>query len=302
MRLLAVVGPTASGKSDVCLDLAARANGEIVSCDSVQVYRGFEIGCAKPSRAERSRVPHHLLDVVDWSEPFDANRYRHLAEDAIAGIRARGHVPIVCGGTGLYLRILRWGLVDTPAADPALRARLEAEEEAEPGSLYARLRRDDPESARRIEPHNRVHIIRALEIAELTGEPASVVRGRHGFRTEETPMLLAALRWPAELLRARVEARARLMLEQGLLAEVRALLAAGVPPEARPMASVGYREACEVVRGDMPEAGLAERISRSTWAYAKRQMTWLRKERDVHWIDVRSIDEARRLVAALSRT
>jgi len=295
-RVLAILGPTGSGKSDVAMAVCEHVGGELVSCDSVQVYRDFHIGCAKPSAEEHARVPHHLIDVVNWDESFDAQRFRELATAAIDDIRSRGLLPVVCGGTGLYLRVLRWGLVDAPEADEDLRARLMAEEAAEPGVLYARLLRDDPETAARTEPNNLVHIVRALEIQHKTGEPASTVRGRHGFAVEEVPMQVVALQWPAETLRQRIEERSRNMLGAGLLDEVRALLAAGVSPDCRPMHSVGYREACAVVRGEEPEEGLAERISSSTRAYARRQRTWLRRERDVDDVEVASIEQATELV------
>jgi len=291
-QVLAIVGPTASGKSDVALALAGGDGGEIISCDSVQVYRGFTIGCAKPSDAEQAQTVHHLIDVVEWNEPFDAQLFRKMATLAIDGAGQRGRRPIVCGGTGLYLRALRWGLADTPPADPALRSKLAEREQASPGSLFQMLQEKDPASAQRIEPRNLVQIIRALEIGELTGEPASVVRGRHGFRTEQVPMRVVALEWPRDVLRERIVSRSRQMIEKGLLDEVRGLLRAGVAPDCRPMTSVGYREACAVVLGHAPEGGLAERIATSTWRYAKRQLTWLRKERDIEWVAVTGAEQA----------
>ena len=287
--LLAIVGPTGAGKSAVAMQLAAASGGEILSCDSVQVYRGFAIGCAKPSAADRARVPHHGLDLVDWNEPFDAARWAAYADDVVADCRRRGVAPILCGGTGLYLRALRFGLIDVPPADAALRARLEAEERRTPGALYARLRRVDPEGAARIEPHNLVHVIRALEISAAAGEPASVVRRRHGFAAERLAVRVVYLRWPDAELRRRIEARAAAMVGAGLADEVAGLLDRGVSPDCRPMGAVGYREACAVVRGEAAAAGLAERIAAATWRYAKRQRTWFRKEPGVEVIDVESL-------------
>lgn len=284
--ITSIVGATGSGKTWVAMQLAADRGAEIVSCDSIQVYRGFEVGCAKPTASERRRMPHHLLDVVEWNEPFDAQRYSDLARAAIDDIRARGREPIVCGGTGLYLRALRYGLAPVPPQNPELRATLTAREAEEPGSLYRRLERVDPDSARIIEPNNVVHIMRALEIQQSTGEPASKVRARHGFEREEVPLEIVALRWTPEVLRARIEQRARDMVATGLVPEVRSLLDAGVDPDCRPMRSVGYRQACEVIRDQAPEAGLSDRIAKATWAYARRQRTWLRKERGVRWVDV----------------
>jgi tRNA dimethylallyltransferase len=284
-HLLAVSGPTASGKTTVAVGIAERLGGEIVACDSVQVYRGFEIGSAKPTAQEKSRAPHHVIDVVDWNEAFDAARYRELAARAARDIRERGKQPILCGGTGLYLRALRFGLVDAPPADQTLRRRLMDEEAGDPGSLYRRLAEVDPDTARRTEPANTVHIVRALEIWEQTGRKPSAVRAGHGFAREEVPMRVVALRWPAEVLRERIAQRSAQMVHGGLLDEVSRLLDAGVSLDCRPMQAVGYREAVAVVVGNAPEAGLADRIAKSTRALARRQRTWLRRERGVEWLD-----------------
>ena len=294
--VLAVVGPTASGKSAVALQLAERLRGEIVSCDSVQVYRRFEIGTAKPSPAERSRVPHHLLDVVNWDESFDAQRYRTLAVAAIAAIRSRGHVPIFCGGTGLYLRALRYGLAPTPQVDEQLRAELTAAEQAQPGSLYQRLASLDPETHARIDPKNWVHVLRAVEISLQAGEPASALRARHGFRAEEQPMIMMALQRPDKVLKKRIAQRGARMLQTGLLTEVRGLLETGVSADCRPMRAVGYKEAADVVLGREKANGLHQRIVHSTWQYARRQRTWLRRENDVTVLECDSEDEASHLI------
>jgi tRNA dimethylallyltransferase len=276
--LWAVVGQTASGKSRVALALARAAGGEIISCDSVQIYRRFDIGSAKPSAAERAAVPHHLIDVAAPDEAFDAARYVALATEAAAAVRARGRVPILCGGTGLYLRALRYGLITDVESDPAMRRKLASAEAQEPGSLYRRLAALDPTTAARTEPNNLVHVTRALEICLLTGEPASVVRARHGFRREQVPMRVVDLVWDPRALRARIDARVQAMLAAGLVDEVEALLADGVPHDCKPMQAVGYREVVAALRGALPRAELYDRIARSTWAYARRQRTWLRRE------------------------
>ncbi len=295
---LAIVGPTGSGKSGLALRLAETTGAEIVSCDSVQVYRDFVIGCAKASIEERRRVRHHLIDVARWDEPFDAARYVELARGALADIATRGHRAIVCGGTGLYLRALRWGLVPLPPADPAVRERLTQEEQRQPGVLYERLCVLDPATAQRTEPHNLVHIMRALEIMELCGRPTSEVRAAHGFREEQVPLDVVALRWPRDELRRRIETRTQQMLADGLLDEVSGLIGRGVDPSCRAMCAVGYREASAVVLGSAPRAGVGDRITASTWAYARRQLTWLRRERDLRWLDVTDLDDA---YAALRR-
>lgn len=276
--VLAIVGPTASGKSALAMALAEKHGGEIVSCDSVQVYRGLSIGCAKPTAEEQRRVPHHLIDVVAPQEPFDAAAYVRHARAALAAIRQRGARPILCGGTGLYLRALRWGLIELPPVDPALRQSLE---QSDPNELRQRLRQLDPVSAQQIELNNLVQVVRALEITLQTGEPASAVRARHGFRQQQVPMRVVVLAPPRDALRAAIRARVDTMLAAGWREEVRGLLAAGVSPQARPLRAVGYREVVAVERGEAPLEGLRDRIFVSTWRYAKRQQTWFRAERDV---------------------
>jgi tRNA dimethylallyltransferase len=264
--------------------LAEEFGGEIISCDSVQVYRGFEIGCAKPTSEERARIPHHLLDVVEWNQPFDAQQFADAAAQEIIAIRRRGALPIVCGGTGLYLRALRWGLIELPASDPKLRAEMEREELEAPGSLLRRLASIDPESARTVDSNNLVHIMRAIEIYELSGEPASLLRAKHGFSKERLPMKVFAVDRETADLRGRIVERTREMLNGGLFEEVERLLQAGVSSDCRPMRAVGYREVIESLEGVIDKPDLAEKIRSSTWAYARRQRTWLRKERAVQTV------------------
>ena len=290
--VVAIVGATGSGKSTAAMALARRRpQGEIISCDSVQVYQGFQIGSAKPSPEAMAEIRHHAVDMVPWNVSFDAAQFVEAVDVALPEIRRRGHRPIVCGGTFLYLRALRYGLVPMPKSDPEVRARLQQWEREHPGWAVERLWQVDPQSAQSVDLQNPVRVLRALEIFELTGEPASRLRRVHGFETERIPMRLLALRWPDGLLRERIAARAVAMVEQGLLAEVQALLDAGVDPQCRPMTSVGYREAYQVIAGLAPHEGLAQRIAHSTWQYARRQRTWLRKEPGVEWLDVDS-DEA----------
>ncbi|MEL6543690.1 MAG: tRNA (adenosine(37)-N6)-dimethylallyltransferase MiaA [Myxococcota bacterium] len=284
--LLAIVGATASGKSELALQIAERAGGEIVSCDSVQLYRGFDIGSAKPGPSQRARTPHHLVDVIDWHEDFDAQRYVERADHAVETIRAAGKTPVLCGGTGLYLRAFRYGLVALPDPPVGLREKLTEEERENPGSLYARLLTEDPESARTIEPNNTVYVVRAFEIMAATGKKASDVRRAHGFKKPRIPMRLIALRWAPELLRERIERRIQAMVDAGLLDEVAQLIERGVDPACRPMRAVGYREASDVILKRAPRDGLEQRIAKSTWSYSRRQRTWLRKETGVEWIDI----------------
>lgn len=289
--VIAIVGATASGKSDVALRLAEEIGGEIISCDSIQVYRDFVIGCAKPSSSELARVRHHLIDVVNWDEAFDVQQYRQLARAAIADIEQRGKQPILCGGTGLYLRALRYGLIETPPASAQLREAWLAEEREQPGILYQKLSEVDPETARRTEPRNWVHVLRALEIHATTGQLPSRLKAEHNFATEQVPMQAFLLTHDATPLRQRIDQRALAMLRKGLVDEVKTLLSKGVTRDCRPMASVGYREVCDVLIGGVSEDGLAERIAQSTWHYARRQRTWFRREKSLVPLEMTTVEE-----------
>lgn len=281
--LIALVGPTAAGKSALALRLAGEWGGEIVSCDSLQVYRGLDIGSAKPTPEERRRVPHHLLDVVDPDEPFSAADYARRARAALASIRERGGAPFVVGGTGLYLRALLRGLFAGPSRDEALRARLEAmASRYGERRLHRRLARVDPAAAARIEPADRVRLVRALEVFLKTGRPLS---GHHEDGAEPLrgfTVRLLGLAPPREALRAAVEARTDRMLAAGLVEETRRLIAR-YGAEVRPLRSIGYRQAAAVVRGALGVAEARRDIVQETMRYAKRQMTWFRHQEQVAW-------------------
>jgi tRNA dimethylallyltransferase len=278
--ILAIVGPTASGKSARALQLAEESGAEIVSCDSMQVYRGADIGTAKPSADERARVPHHLLDVTDADDSaFSAARYVELADRAIDDIQARGRRVIVVGGTGLYLRALRWGLFDAPPRDCALRERLQDEERASPGALHAKLTAIDPATAARVGERDLVRIVRALEVHSLTGAPISQHHAAHD-PSERHAMRVMVLDPGKDLLDARIAARAQAMLDAGLVEEARRLRDR-FGPRAAPLASVGYKEALQFLDGTLAEDKLLPAIISSNRRYARRQRTWFRKERDV---------------------
>jgi tRNA dimethylallyltransferase len=282
-RILVVAGPTASGKTALAVELARRLGGEIVNADSQQVYRGLDVGTAKPTPAERAAVPHHLLDVVEPGEGMDAARYVELADAAIAAISARGRLPVVAGGTGLYLRALLHGVVAAPGRDPVLRAALEAEAaRAGRPALHARLAAIDPEAAARIRPNDLVRIVRALEIA-AGGRRPSELHAAHAFREDRHDATLLALDVPRAELHARIDARARAMFEGGMLAEAEALLRArgGAPPARLP---IGYAEAMAVLRGELPREEAIRRVQVAHRRYARRQVMWLRRERGVEWI------------------
>jgi tRNA dimethylallyltransferase len=283
-RLIIVVGPTASGKSALALELAERHQGEIVSCDSLQVYRGLDIGSAKATPAERARVPHHLLDVIDPDGSFSAADYARLAAEALSGIAARGRLAVVVGGTGLYLRALVGGLFEGPGRDEALRRRLEGlARRFGDGRLHRLLGRVDPLAASRIAPRDRLRVVRALEVFRATGRPLSEhhaerVSGLSGFA-----VLTLGLARERDALRLRVEARTDAMLAHGLLDETERLLSRGYSPALRPLRAIGYRQAVAIV---LREMGLEEGrrdIVAATMRYAKRQMTWFRHQAAPQW-------------------
>jgi tRNA dimethylallyltransferase len=284
-ELVAVVGPTASGKTELAIRFAEMFGGEVVSADSVQIYRGFDVGSGKPTAEERARARHHLIDCADPDEPFDAQRFAALADTTIAGIRARGGVPILCGGTFLWVRALTLGLAQTPPADPDVRAR-HAGIAAEEGraALHAALARVDPASAARLAPNDFIRVSRALEIFELSGRPQSDWHAEHAFRTvRHRVRLYGPLRSRDELDR-RIEQRTRAFLAAGWVDEVRGLCARGYGA-VRAMGSVGYRQVKEHSEGRISEADLESAIVRATRVFVRRQRTWLR-DQAVTWVGV----------------
>jgi tRNA dimethylallyltransferase len=286
--LLVVVGPTASGKSDLALRVAEARDGEIVSADSVQVYRHFDIGSGKPTAAERTRVPHHLIDVTDPGDFVDAARWAALADAAIADIRARGKTPIVCGGTFLWVRALLFGLAASPGADDAVRARhREVMETQGRGALHAELARVDTVTAARLAPNDFVRVSRALEVYELSNKPMSEWHAEHGFRRIRHPSRLLGIRFDAETLSERIARRVDAMLDEGWVDEVRALVANG-HRHARAMGSVGYRHIAEALERETFEVPvLRDEIVRATRIFARRQRTWLR-DGGVEWLSPES--------------
>jgi tRNA dimethylallyltransferase len=281
--LIVILGPTASGKTSLSLALAERFQGEIVSCDSVAVYREFEIGTAKPSREQRASIPHHLIDVVSPSEVFTAGDYSRAARNAIAEISARNHLPIVVGGTGLYLRALLEGLFPGPPRSEELRQRLR-QRAGERGSpyLHRMLQRLDPDAGKAIHPNDLSKIIRALEVCIAARKPITQLwqRGRNpleGFHT-----LRLGLNPDREALYERINSRARQMFENGLVEETKALLDR-YGGQARALDSLGYKQAGQYLRGEMELQQAITLAQQGHRNYAKRQMTWFRREPDVHW-------------------
>ncbi len=287
-RLLVVVGPTGTGKSALALALAETLGGEIVGCDAVQVYRGFDCATAKPSADERRRVPHHLIDCADPRVDFSLADYVRSAEQALAAIRGRGRVAVVTGGTGLYLRGLLAGVLPAPARDPALRARLRSILDRG-GARHLRrlLARLDPGSAARIAPRDTQRLARALELAAggRSWSERLAADGTWAAGGERMPSLKIGLDTDRGLLGARLDERVDRFFDGGLIDEVRALLDAGVPPQANAFKAIGYREVLAAFAAGSDPETTRPAVKRSTRRYAKRQRTWFRKERGIVWLD-----------------
>jgi tRNA dimethylallyltransferase len=282
-HLLAVVGPTASGKTTLAVALAERLGGEIVSADSVQIYRGFDVGSGKPTPDELARAPHHLVGVLDPLDPVDAASWARLAEAAIAGVRSRGLVPIVCGGTFLWVKALLFGLAEAPAASAATRERHRAiAESAGRAALHERLREVDADTAARLHPNDFVRVSRALEVHELSGKPMSAWQREHGFARPRHRARLMAIASDPAVLTARITARARAWLAAGWTGEVEGLLARGFG-DARAMASVGYAQVRAALAGEIEPDELETAVVRATRVFARRQRTWLNHV-DVAWL------------------
>jgi tRNA dimethylallyltransferase len=287
MKPVCLIGPTASGKSSLALALADRINGEIISVDSMQVYRGMDLGTAKPSREERERTAHHLIDLVNVREPYDAARFVRDADAALLGIRERGRKPIFCGGTGLYLKAWLEGLGESPSSDAALRAELEATPLEE---LLAELRIKDPETHDRIDRLNPRRVVRAMEVIRLTGKPFSAQRA--AWRKGETrPARVIGLRRDPEDLRHRIDERVDQMFAAGLVAEVEILVSEGLEENRSAAQAIGYRQVIEHLRGERGLHETTELVKTRTWQFARRQMTWIRNQLTVEWVEVeRSAD------------
>ncbi len=306
--VVAIVGPTGVGKTALAVALAAEWPIEAVSVDSRQVYRRMDIATGKPTAAEREQLPHHLVDVVEPDEPYDAARFAREAAAAIADIRARGRWPVLVGGTGLYLRALVRGLAPLPPADLALRRRLRADAAAEgPAALHARLRAMDPETAARLHPRDLVRVTRALEIVAATGQPVGAIwrrarqHARHPYR-----LLTVGLTMARPDLYAALDARVDRMIAAGLLAEVEALLGAGFATDLPAMQGIGYRHLAPVLAGRVPLAEAVRAMKRDTRRYARRQWTWFGRGDVTYWVSATpraprsAVDEVKKIVERAS--
>ena len=285
-KLIIVLGPTGVGKSERALDLALRFGAEIISADSQQVYRYMDIGTAKPSKEQRERIPHHLIDVVNPDQEFNAAIYRNLATEIAYKLSDRGKRIIVCGGTGLYIKALTKGLFAAPGGDPQIRQALEWElEEHGTDSLYHRLEQVDPESAARIHPNDRQRIGRALEVYHATGQRISDWQREHGFNDLLFEVLKVGLERQRSELYDRIDRRCEFMIQSGLLDEVNNLVGMGFGLDLKAMQSVGYRHMGLFLRGRMSLDNAVSLMKRDTRRLAKRQLTWFHSDREIRWCD-----------------
>lgn len=282
-KVIAILGPTGAGKSEMALRVAAELDGEVVNCDSLQIYRYFDIGTAKLPPGERHGIPHHLIDIIDPDRVFTAGEYARLARGVLADVSARGHLPVVAGGTGFYLRVLLDGLFPGPSRNQALRDRLAARERRKPGSVHRLLARFDPEAGRRIHAHDLPKLIRALEVRLLTRRAVTDM-----FRQGRDPLqgyraLKIGLSPPRDELHRRLDRRTERMFEAGLVDEVRGILARDFPASSKPFESHGYRQAIQLLNGELSLKEAIFYAQRNIRRYAKRQMTWFRQERGMEW-------------------
>jgi tRNA dimethylallyltransferase len=307
-----LAGPTAVGKSEIALCLTEHIGGEIISADSMQVYRGLDIGTAKPSPADRARVPHHLIDICDLTESFDAAQFARLAHRTVAEIQARVHVPILCGGTGLYFKAFLEGLGEAPSADAKLRAELEA---APLENLLAELRERDPAAYEKIDRQNPRRVIRAVEVIRLTGKPFSAQQSRWGETpsspnsTTETkrsgldgvsPHQLYCFTRSSDDLHARINVRVDAMFAHGLVDETRKLLKRGLAENKTAMQAIGYRQVVEHLRGERSLPETIELVKIRTRQFAKRQLTWFRAQKGAQWIELKPEDPPEKWLPEIS--
>ena len=300
MKVVVVAGPTGIGKSRLALRVAETAGGEIVNYDSLQIYRGFDIGTAKPDVADRARVPHHLFDIADATDEFNAADYARLARSTCASIIDRGRLPVLVGGTFFYLRALLAGLPEMPPADDDIRARIRSISGRARGPVWLHrwLSRVDPVTSARVPPGDRHRVERALEVWVTSGLPISARQRPDSGTSTDIRALKLALTMDRSGLREFLDRRVEAMYDAGLVAETRALLER-YPSDARPFQAIGYREAAALLAGETDLDRAIEETKRRTRAYAKRQMTWLRSERNMQWLEVADEEETFRAAMRL---
>lgn len=296
-KIIIITGPTATGKSSLAVDFASKLDGEIVNCDSMQVYRCMDIGTAKPSPEEQGGIKHHLLDVVNPDEEFNASTYREHAVPVIEDIIKRNKACFVVGGTGLYIKSLLGGLLKCPPANREIRDRLNLEYDEKGGIILRdRLKKADPQAADKIHPNDKMRITRALEIIELTGRPFSELASRHSFANKRYDSLKICLFHEREKLYERINRRSIEMLESGLIEETEKLLRNGYSSELKPLKSIGYRHAVEYIQKKRGFDRTVELLQRDTRRYAKRQITWFKADPEMFWVSSDNISDAEKKI------
>lgn len=285
-RLLAIAGPTASGKTKIAIDIALENNMEIISADSMQVYKYMDIGTAKPSSEERKKVKHHMIDIVEPDVDYTVSDFCDDSADVITQIEQNKKTPLVCGGTGFYLNALINGTFNTPPSDPAIRQKLEprAEDRTELYKMHEELKKIDPTTAARIHPNDKYRIVRALEVYYITGNTMSYYRDAHNSVKKEKNSLMIVLNPDKEELVRNIKERTAQMVKAGLVDEVKVLLSRGYSPDLKPLKSIGYLEAVRFIQGKISIEELNEDIIKQTAALAKRQLTWFKKQKDTLWL------------------
>ena len=295
-KVIVICGPTGIGKTAVGIELARKFNGEIISADSMQIYRQMDIGTAKPTPEEQAQIAHHMIDIVEPDEDYDAVQFSKQAGERIAEIANRGLIPFVVGGTGLYIKALLHGLFQTEPVDPKIRNRLKQELEQDGSScLYGRLAQIDPDTAGRLHPNDSYRIIRALETIETSGKTISEHHQNHGFENELFNAFKIGLRRARDKLYERIDQRVDLMIQAGLVEEVKKLLAMGYSPELKSMQSIGYRHVVGFLKGSLPWAECLRTLKRDTHRFAKRQFTWIGADPQIKWYEPDRLNEIVRL-------
>jgi tRNA dimethylallyltransferase len=280
-----IVGPTAVGKTEISIALAQNLDAEIVSADSMQVYRGMNIGTAKPSASQLKQIPHHLINILNLDETFSAAKFKNVAQEIIADIRQHGHLSLVVGGTGLYVKSLTEGIFEGPSADWEYRATLQSQEEKHgSGYLYSELCRIDPVSAKRIKSNDMRRIERALEVYHIAGKPISEMQTE--WEKKKPDITIIGLYMERGLLKERINKRVDDMFSQGLVEETRYLLKAGIESNRTAMQAIGYKEVIGYIHGEYPIEMAHELLKQNSRRYAKRQLTWFRKDGRIKWFDV----------------
>lgn len=296
-KVVVICGPTGVGKTSAAIGIAKEFNGEIINADSMQIYRHMDIGTAKPTHKEQACVKHHMIDIVNPDEPFDAAKFAEMARKIIAQLYKQNITPFIVGGTGFYIKALLYGLFQTEPVDPDFRLRLKNEAEIDGAAfLHKRLKKYDPDAAEKIHPNDTYRIIRALEILEATGKSISEYHQEHRFTDNPFEVLTIGLHTNREILYDRINRRVDVMISAGLLDEVKKLISMGYTEDLKPMQSIGYRHMIDFIKDRISWDDTLQTFKRDTRRYAKRQFTWFKAEPDIIWTEPKELTEIRRLI------